>query len=482
MMLWFVLALMTAAGIVAVLWPLARRTPLSAGSDIAVYRDQLEEIERDRAAGLIGEREAEAAHVEVSRRLIAAADAVTLAPPPKALAWRRRAAALAALILLPVGAAGLYSQLGSPDLEGQMQAARRETPSEPRPMVEMVGRVEEHLAKNPEDGRGWEVLGMVYMRLARFDDAAKARRNSLRLLGQTAEREANLGEALTGAQNGIVSAEAKEAFDRAVRLDPNDVRSRYFIGLAAEQDGRPKDAATMWRALLAEAPADAAWAGFVRESLMRIDPASAAPRPPGPPGPSAEDITAANQMSPEQRNEMVRGMVSRLAERLKQDGSDVEGWLRLLRAYKVQGDKEQARVAADDARRALAGDPDKLRRLEEYVAQESVAGAGPAASAPPPSVAPAPPGPSAADIAAASEMSPEQQETMIRGMVARLAGRLKQDGSDVEGWLRLLRAYMVLGDRDQARAAAGEARRALASDPEKLRRVDDLIKGLGLEG
>ena len=62
---------------------------------------------------------------------------------------------------------------------------------------------------------------------------------------------------------------------------------------------------------------------------------------------------------------------------------------------------------------------------------------------------------------------------MIRGMVARLADRLKQDGNDVEGWLRLLRAYMVLGERDKAQAAAGDARKALASDPDKLRQIDD---------
>src|SRR5471032_1883702 len=101
MMLWFVMALMTAAAIFAVLWPLARRTPLRSGSDIAVYRDQLDEIERDRAAGLIAEREAEAARIEVSRRLLAAADTVTPTPPQDGTG-RRRAAAVAALILLPL--------------------------------------------------------------------------------------------------------------------------------------------------------------------------------------------------------------------------------------------------------------------------------------------------------------------------------------------------------------------------------------------
>ena len=360
MMLWFVMALMTAAAIFAVLWPLARRTPLSTGSDVAVYRDQLDEIERDRTAGLIGEHEAEAARVEVSRRLLAAAEDVAPPRSPARAGWRRRAAALTALILLPVGAASFYLTLGSPDLTSQPQAARRDSDPEQSPIVELVGRVEAHLEQSPDDGRGWEVLGPVYMRLGRYEDAVKARKNALRLLGPSPEREADLGEALTGAQNGIVTAEAKSAFERALGLDARDVRSRYFLGLAAEQDGRPKEAAAVWRALLAEASADAAWAGFVRESLARVEPGAVA-------GPSADDVAAAAEMSPEQRNTMVRSMVSRLAERLKQEGSDVEGWLRLLRAYMVLGDKEQARAAADDARRALSSEPDKLKRVDELI-------------------------------------------------------------------------------------------------------------------
>src|SRR3954454_21839509 len=126
MMLWFIMALMTAAAIFAVLWPLARRTPLRSGSDIAVYRDQIDEIERDRAAGLIGERESEAARVEVSRRLIAAADSAAPAAPPNGATWRRRVTALAALILLPLGAGALYLTLGSPELAGEPQAARQD--------------------------------------------------------------------------------------------------------------------------------------------------------------------------------------------------------------------------------------------------------------------------------------------------------------------------------------------------------------------
>jgi cytochrome c-type biogenesis protein CcmH len=366
MTLWFFLAMMTAAAILAVLWPLARRGPLRTGSDVEVYRDQLEEIDRDRAAGLIGEPEADAARIEISRRLLAAADA---APPAAAggSPWRRRAIALAALVLLPLGAAGLYASLGSPDLPGQPQATRRAVPPEQRSLADLVGRVEAHLENDPQDGRGWEVIAPVYMRLGRYDDAVKARRTALRLLGPTDTREADLGEALTGAANGVVTAEAKSAFERALRLNPDDFRARYFSGLAAEQDGRPKEAAELWRSLLATAPAGAPWIDFVRESLARVEPGTPVPPAAARRGPGADDIAAASELSPEQRSVMVRGMVERLAERLKNDGSDIEGWLRLVRAYMVLGERDRALAAASDARRALAAEPEKLRQVNELI-------------------------------------------------------------------------------------------------------------------
>jgi cytochrome c-type biogenesis protein CcmH len=93
-----------------------------------------------------------------------------------------------------------------------------------------------------------------------------------------------------------------------------------------------------------------------------------------------------------------------------------------------------------------------------------------------------PPGPTADDLMAAEQMSPQQRLEMARGMVQRLADRLKRDGSDVEDWLRLVRAYAVLGDLDRARGAAAEARRSLGADADKVRRVDELVRALGLEG
>jgi cytochrome c-type biogenesis protein CcmH len=364
MTLWFAMALMTAAAIFAVLWPLGRRRAAApSGSDIAVYRDQLEEVDRDRAAGRIGEAEAIAARLEVSRRLLAADAAAAKLAPPASAGWRRRAAAPGALIALPAGAATLYLALGSPGLPAAPLSTRLQQLPEQPSLVTLVTQVEAHLAKNPQEGRGWEVLAPVYMRLGRFDDAVKARRKALELLGASAEREGDLGEALVAAANGIVTADAKTAFERALALNGKDVKARFFLGVVAEQDGRRADAANAWRELLKDAPAGAPWAELVRHSLARVDGTPVA----GEGNPTAQDIAAASDLAPDQRTAMVRGMVDRLAERLKHDGSDVEGWLRLVRAYTVLGEREKAQAAASDARRALASEPDKARRVDELV-------------------------------------------------------------------------------------------------------------------
>jgi cytochrome c-type biogenesis protein CcmH len=362
MTLWFVFGLMTAAAIFAVLWPLAGIRKLRSGSDIEVYRDQLDELERDRENGLIPETEAQAAQAEISRRLLAASDASETKSGTRggSAVFRRRAVALAAVLLLPLGAATFYLMLGSPTLSDQPLASRVAKVPENQTLEGLIAQVEAFLDKNPEDGRGWEVIAPVYLRLGRVDDAVKARRNALRLNGETAERTTALGEALVAASNGVVTKDAKAAFDRAVALDPRDVKARYFLGIAAEQDGEPNGAAAIWRGMLAEAPPDAPWADFVRQALARVE--GAAPSR----GPSEEDVAAASDLGPEQRSVMIRSMVERLAARLRKDGSDIEGWLRLVRSYVVLGDRDNARSAADEARRALSAEPEKVRRVDEF--------------------------------------------------------------------------------------------------------------------
>lgn len=369
MTLWFGVALMTAAAVWAVLWPLARRgSDLRGGSDVAVYRDQLAEIERDRAAGLIAENEAAGAQVEVSRRLIAAADTQAPAPTDAVSAtWRRRAVAVAALILLPLGAAAVYVALGSPSLPDQPLAARLADARGNHSIDTLITQVEDHLTRHPEDGRGWEVIAPVYLRLGRFEEAVKARRNAVKLNGATAERESALGEALVFAANGVVTAEAKAAFERAIALDANGVQARYFLGLAAEQDGDRTQAAATWRALIAAAPPDAPWLDLLRSALARVEGRAGGGGAAGGPNVDASNDQAAAQLGPEQRKAMIEGMVNRLSERLHRDGADVDGWLRLVRSYMVLGEPDKARAAAVDARRALAGDAVKLRRLDDLL-------------------------------------------------------------------------------------------------------------------
>jgi cytochrome c-type biogenesis protein CcmH len=370
MILWCIFALMTAAAIFAVVWPLGRKPgKLVGGSDLIVYKDQLHEIDRDRAAGLIGEAEAETARLEVSRRLLAAADTQPPSAPStfsRPMLRRRRAAAIAALIILPFGPPTLYIAFGSPNVPWEPAFARVDTSQGRESVDSLVSKVEAHLANNPNDGSGWQVIAPVYMRLGRFDDAVAARKKSLALNGDSAMRQADLGEAMTAAADGVVTADAKAAFERAIANDPHEAKARYFLGLAAEQDGHSGQATTIWRSLLADAPAGAPWIKFVSEALSRAGGGQSSISGPSP-GPSAEDVAAAADMSDDARRDMIRGMVGRLAGRLHDNGADIEAWLRLVRAYVVLGDRDKAKDAAADAKRALSDHPDEIKRIDELV-------------------------------------------------------------------------------------------------------------------
>ncbi|WP_035714626.1 c-type cytochrome biogenesis protein CcmI [Azorhizobium doebereinerae] len=380
-------ALMTAVAVMAVLWPLsrARHARGEREADLAVYRDQLAEIVRDQAGGRLSPEQAHAARIEVSRRILAVGG--EQAVKESASPGRRRAAAVVALVLIPLLGVGLYARLGSPAIPGAPLAERLSAAADGSDIAILVRRVEEHLSANPNDGQGYEILAPVYARLGRLDDAARAYRQAIRILGPTAEREAALGEVLTAAADGMVTQEAAQAFAAAASMDPRAVKARYYLGLAAEQDGRRADAAAIWSQMLADAPAGAPWRPLLETALARLgvqppQPATpplqapAAPVPPaaatrGPrvapdaaPGPSSADVAAAAQQTPEQRSAMIMGMVSRLEERLAAEPKDLDGWLRLARAWSVLGDKAKAEAALQSAKGAFAGDEEAGRRIE----------------------------------------------------------------------------------------------------------------------
>jgi cytochrome c-type biogenesis protein CcmH len=263
-----------------------------------------------------------------------------------------------ALVGLPVISVAFYLPLGSPRLGDFPLAERARAPDANQPLDNLVAQVEAHLEKNPTDGRGWNVLAPVLSRLGRYDEAVRAYHNSITYNGDSAGRRADLGEALAGAAGGVVTSEAKAEFEHAIALNPDEVKANYFLGLAAEQDGRNAEASSIWGAMLAKAPPDAPWRPLLQAALARVGGSPA-------PAPSDQAIAAAKDMNEADRAAMIHGMVDRLASRLKQNGDDVEGWLRLVRAYMVLGDRDKARSAQTDARQAVANDAKRLQQLNE---------------------------------------------------------------------------------------------------------------------
>jgi cytochrome c-type biogenesis protein CcmH len=355
-LLWSFIALLTAAAIFAVLVPLGRAPAEAdaAGHARRVYLDQLKELERDKEQGRISAMEAEAARAEIARRLIAVDESRAVSGKAVGNPTVRRATALGALLGIPLLSLSLYLGLGTPNLPGQPLAARLGQLAEPGDIEALVA-VEEHLARQPEDGRGWEVIAPVYLHLGRDEDAERAYRNAIRLLGSTAPRQTGLGEAIVGAEGGIVTAAARAAFEAAAALDPSAPGPRFFLALAAEQDGDLANAAAGWSALLADTPPDAFWRAAVEEALARIVPTG------GTGGPAQEQLAEVGDMSADDPDAMIESMVSGLQERLGREPDDVEGWLRLIRSYMVLGRERDAAATAQAALRGVAQASDRQR-------------------------------------------------------------------------------------------------------------------------
>lgn len=369
MLLWIVMAVLTAAASLAVLIPLGRPTHAGANSGAArsIYRDQLDELARDRERGLIGDAEAEAARIEISRRLLNSDSNTQTAPTSSRPTYRIER--LVAVVAIPLIAIGSYLYVGSPQIADQPIASREAEPSAQGNVDDLIAKVEAHLAANPEDGRGWEILSPIYMRLGRYDDAVRALGNAKRLLGSTADRESLYGEALTRASGNVVTEEARAAFDKALKFDPEDVRSRFYIAFSLGQSGHKGEAIAAWKALIASAPADAAWLSTAQAELAQLQPTAtvlpATPVAPDAPGPTAADVAAAAEQTPAERQQMIEGMVSGLAARLETDPTDTTGWERLFRAYMVLGQPADAKAALLRARAALVEKPDLLAVVEQ---------------------------------------------------------------------------------------------------------------------
>ena len=271
-MVWFVLAGMAAFAVLAALWPVLRplssANPDAAPTEARFYKAQLEEIRRDVERGLLLQSEAESARAEAARRLIAASSGVRQAPPPAPR--NRLAAAMLIAIGLPAIAFPLYALLGRPQLPDEPLASRKAATEATGEIELAVAAVEARLIAKPDDGKGWAVIAPVYMRLERYADAAHAYSEALRLLGEDPMRRAAYGEALVAAAGGVVTDEAREAFDRALADEPGEPQARFYLALGAEQDGRKADAVRAYESLLADSPPNAPWRTVVNARLAAL--------------------------------------------------------------------------------------------------------------------------------------------------------------------------------------------------------------------
>jgi cytochrome c-type biogenesis protein CcmH len=351
----FACAAMLLVTLGVLLFPLLRGWKAEDGIafDRSVYRAQLAELEEDRGRGLIATDEAEAARVEIARRLLATER--PQAPPRGAAANPALAALLAALLTATGG--GIYLLRGAPDLEPRGPGAERAA------LAEQARTLAEQTRRDPRDAAAWLNLGRTSAALGRWDMAVAAYRAALALRPGAAPLLGALGEALT-MQAGRVTDDARQVFAQA----PEEISSRFYLAQAQAEAGDAAAAIAAWQKLAGDLPA----AAPIRAEIARRADAAArqAGLPPpalpaGAAGPDEEAMAAAARLPPEQRAAMVRGMVARLAERMQRAPGDPEGWLRLGRAYLMLGEAEKADAAYD---RAAALRPGEQVRLQQIAA------------------------------------------------------------------------------------------------------------------
>ncbi len=387
MIIWILAAALTAVCVLVLLNSLLRQRaeigPRSA-FDLSVYKDQLNEVERDLDRGLLNETQARSARLEIERRMLAATagDSEREAAPARPddrktdrwMAWFIAAA-------LPGLALGLYLNLGSPDQPGVPLADRRALEGEFRNAITGgtleadIAALETRVAAQGFDPHAWLLLAGAYGELGRYIDSATAYRRAIDQGAKEAQIYASLGEALVAASGGEVSTEARRAFGEAIKLDGGNMKSFYYTGLAMAQEGRLPEALDLWRNLFERSAPGTPWRPLLERRIAQIEAALAERQGQGEaaiprdhatggsrmPQPSAADVEAAGQMSPEEQVAFIRSMVDRLAERLDGQPADLEGWLRLARAYSVLEEPAKARTALERASQAFAGQPQEAQ-------------------------------------------------------------------------------------------------------------------------
>jgi cytochrome c-type biogenesis protein CcmH len=365
MLLALALALLTVAVLATVVLPLmkgARPAPERGQFDRAVHRDQLQELERDLARGLIAAGEAATARLEIERRLLAT-EAPAETAPTRAASSPVLAIALA--LLLPAAASLLYLALGAPGVPDQPYAQRaaersRAAANSPDAVAKTIVALKQRLNANPDSAADWLLLARSEAALAHWPESTQAFEQAMRLTKVRPDVAADYGETLVMAAQGIVTPQARELLGKALAGDPGNKAARYYLALAEAQAGNAAAAIAGWQALAAAEPAGSE---LRAELEQRIGDAARtasisvpALAPPGA-GSTQAQIADAATMTPADREKMIRGMVDGLAAKLAADPGDVDGWAKLGRAYGVLGEHDKAVDAYAHAEQLRPDDP-----------------------------------------------------------------------------------------------------------------------------
>lgn len=388
---WTIAAVLTGVVALTLVQALRRGTADRAEHpDLKVYRDQLAEVDRDLARGTLSGDEAQRLRVEVSRRLLDADRAVQAQARPTATGSLYWAAGLVAVVLAgslwlyqTLGAAG-YGDLPLSDRMAMAEEAYTTRPSQAEAMAAtppapandpgpeftaLMEKLRAAVAARPDDAMGLELLARNESALGNFDAAIKAQSHLVEILENSASPDQRLmvAQIMIAAAGGYVSPEAEAVLLDVLQRDPKHQMARYLSGLMFAQVGRPDRAFQLWQPLLDEGPADAPWAEAIRADIQTVaDQAGikyTLPDAPGTKGPTAADMAAAGDMTPEERQAMIAGMVDQLEARLLAKGGPVEEWLKLINAMAVLNQPERGKAVLAAAQKALAGDEAALQAV-----------------------------------------------------------------------------------------------------------------------
>lgn len=359
MLFWLSAALLTLAACLAVLFPVFRReigTAPESQHDLEVYKDQLAEVDRDVERGTIDQTQAEQARAEIGRRIIKAGSLVEKSGRPSGMTASARLAITASVLAVPLVSWGFYAAIGSPDLPAQPLHARHD-PSD-QSVEDLVAQAERHLADNPSDGRGWDVLAPIYQRMGRHDESVTAYRNAIRLEGASADRHVGLADALAAVAGGTITTEAQAQLEAALALQADNIPARHLLATGYAQEGAFAEAAELWSGILADLPSDSPWHNVIDQAMIRAQDRQEAENLSGNGARSALE-----NLSEEDRAEAIEQMVAGLDARLRAEPDDAQGWARLIQSYTVLGRSDEALDAYERGMAALGEDSEAGTQL-----------------------------------------------------------------------------------------------------------------------